>query len=66
MSVVCDNPLNDNKDERIFDLFKRRFDAEIDRTKNLQKWMMQYGLVCVHRSQSDAQGGLTTNKESIL
>ena len=24
-----DNPLNDKRDERIFDLFKRRFDTEI-------------------------------------
>ena len=36
MSVGCDNPLNDKRDEQIFDLFKRRFDAEIDRAKNLQ------------------------------
>ena len=30
MSVGCDNPLNDKRDELIFDLFKRRFDAQIE------------------------------------
>jgi hypothetical protein len=33
--VGCDIPLNDKRDELIFDLFERRFDAEIDRAKNL-------------------------------
>jgi hypothetical protein len=44
MSVGCDNPLNDKRDERIFDLFKRRFDAEIESKESSVKEAIWSGL----------------------
>ena len=44
MSVGCDNPLNDKREELIFDLFKRRFDAQIESKESTVKETIWSGL----------------------